>query len=287
MSTNPALAPDAWDEDWEKAADRPEGEVEPSPRPKKKTTRGTQAQRRAAHAEFNRQLWTEAESEQTFHFLEAKSAVPLRQEFKPAVKVLSRRPQIASRQAPPAEADSAITGLSRLSFSPDERDSFESDEDGNKAPALTLEERQAKALRDLEEKQRKYDEVRERLFGIPSNPVSGASSPGSTTPPSKQSQSAETRGKGRTRGGGLRDRDSREKRDTSSTLGVSRQLYDPACSAKPNSPDLQKRDRQQQQQGAEQLETEQQALRQPVRSPRGPDGSGRGGFGFSNRGKGA
>ena len=200
------------------------------------------------------------------------------------MKVLSRRPQTASQQLPSAEADPTLTGLSRLNLNADERDSFDSDEDGNKAPALTLEERQAKALRDLEEKQRKYDEVRERLFGTPSTPVSGASSPGSTTPPSKQSQSAETRGKGRTRGGGLRDRDSREKRDTSTTLGVSRQLYDPAYSAKPNS-DLQKRDRQQQQ-GTEELETEQQPLRQPVRSPRGPDGSGRGGFGFSNRGRG-
>lgn len=163
--------------------------------------------------------------------------------------------------------------MSRLGLNDEEDDS---EDEANKPPELTPEERQAKALRDLEEKQRKYEEVRERLFGSPS--ASGASSPGSTTPP-RQHHGGEGRGKGKSRGGG---RDRREKRDSSAASGKSRQLYDPNYSAKPKSQYLQ---RDKQQTAAESYDRDQQSPRQqPTRSPRGPDGSGRGGFGFSSRG---
>jgi hypothetical protein len=231
-----------------------------------------------------------SETPQTFHFLEAKSSVPLKQEFKPAVTVLSRRPQNASRQAGPSGVGSATAGIARLGLNADRKDLSDSEDEANRAPELTPEERQAKALRDREEKQRKYEEVRERLFGSSSNPGSGTSSPGTTTPPpSSSSRQYQNSGEGRNRGrnrGGARDRDRenhREKRNSPGSSGRSGQLYDPGYSAKPNPPYLQRKERQY----TERSDSEQQAPRQPTRSPRGPDGSGRGGFGFSPRGRGA
>lgn len=270
----------------------------------------TKAQRRAAQAEFNRQLWAEAyvckspkktdmltrqftsrDAPQTFHYLESKSEVPLKQEFKPAVTVLSRRPQIASRNG-----DAATAGISALSLGPDGKELYDSDEEANKPPEMTPEERHAKALKDREEKQRKYEEVRERLFGSSSTPGSGASSPGGTPPPSRHQSSGGdgNRGRGRNRGGG-RDRDSnnREKRDSpgnnsnnnNNNAGKQRQLYDPNYAAKSNSAYIQRRDRPQS--STERSDTEQQVPKQPIRTPRGPDGNGRGGFGFGPRGRGA
>ncbi|GAD97046.1 hypothetical protein ANI_1_2690014 [Paecilomyces variotii No. 5] len=294
MSANPSgRIPDAWDDDFERQADMPStlrkaldidwdifcpaqtSATENPPAEKKVSSKISKAQRRAQHAEFNRQLWAEANSEssQSFHFLEARSDVPLKQDFKPTVTLLSRKPQIASRQS--SSVDSAAAGVSRLGLNGEGDD--DSDDEPRKAPEMTPEERQAKALRDREEKQRRYEEVRERLFGSPSATTSGASSPGSTTPP-RQNHSGEGRGKGKGRGGGH----TRDKRDSSSASSRSRQLYDPGYTAKPNSTYLQKKERQH---SAERYyDEQQQSPQQPTRAPRGPDGSGRGGFGFSNRG---
>lgn len=232
-----------------------------------------------------------SESPQTFHFLESRPDVPLKQEYKPAVTVLSRRPQIASRKGSNKGAgiDAAGDGISNLSING--RDLSDSEDETNKPPEMTPEERQAKALRDREEKQRKYEEVRDRLFGNSSTPGSGASSPGGTPPPSRNQNTGfdSNRGRGRNRGGG-RDRDrennGREKRDSPAGAGSKqRQLYDPGYSTKPNSTFVQRRER------TPQLSTERsdsdQQSQKPTRNPRGPDGSGRGGFGFSPRGRGA
>lgn len=51
-----------------------------------------------------------------------------------------------------------------------------------------------------------------------------------------------------------------------------KELYDPDYSVKPGNVMIQRR--------------EQSGLGQPTRQPRGPDGSGRGGAGFVNRGRG-
>ncbi|KAJ5709667.1 hypothetical protein N7493_009958 [Penicillium malachiteum] len=263
---------DAWDDDWESQADTLG--TKPTPPPEKKvSSKVSKAQRRAQQAEFNRQLWAEAETPQTFHFVEARSDVPLKQDFKPTVTLLSRRPQVATRQSSGLGVDAATAGLNQLGLNGDIGDS---DDEFNKAPEPTPEERQAIALKNLEEKQRKYEEVRERLFGSPSATTSGNSSPGSTTPP-RQPQSGEGRGKGKGRGNG-RDY---QKRDSSSTSSKSRHLYDPSSSAKPNGPPSQMRER-----PADRSDSEKQgspAPQQPTRHPRGPDASGRGGFKF-NRG---
>ncbi|RMJ27282.1 hypothetical protein PHISP_01867 [Aspergillus sp. HF37] len=232
MSAKPPAGPsNAWDDDdWESQADKLAGDPTP-PSEKKVSSKVTKAQRRAQQAEFNRQLWAEAEQPETFHFLEAKSDVPLKQEYKPAVTLLSRKPQVASRSSDSTALESATARIGQLGLTPED----DSDDSENKPPEPTPEERQAMALRNREEKQRKYEEVRERLFGSPSAPTSGSSSPRSSTPPK------EARGKGKSRGSG---RDNKNKRDSSAASGKSKQLYDPGQSPKPSPAYLQRDERQ-------------------------------------------
>jgi hypothetical protein len=154
---------------------------------------------------------------------------------------------------------------------------------------LTAEERKAQAAKEREEKQRKYEERRQELFGtagtanaapsaVPnsnlniSNGNSGSTTPRNTTPTPPGSRSAtpnRNRGRGGKRGGaaGL-TKDQQQKRE--------KDLFDPSYSAKPDSVYLQRREK-----GL--LEGKEREV-QPIRSPRGPDGSGRGGFGFAPRG---
>ncbi|KAJ5496121.1 hypothetical protein N7539_001237 [Penicillium diatomitis] len=274
MSTNHEV-PNAWDADWESQADQLADQPIIAPE-KKISSKVSKAQRRAQQAEFNRQLWAEAEAPQTFHYMEARSEVPLKQDFKPTVTLLSRRPQTATRKSPSlGGVDGATAGLGQLGLD----DDGDSDDDRSKQRQPTFEERQAMALKNREERQRKYEEARERLFGSPSAPTSGNSTPRSTTPP-HHNQSAEGRGKGKGRGG---QRDYREKRDSSSVSNRSRQqLYDPASPNRSTggSP-FQRRDRSR----GDKTDVEKTELpQQPIRNPRGPDASGRGGFGFGPRG---
>ncbi|KAL3470029.1 hypothetical protein BJX99DRAFT_251539 [Aspergillus californicus] len=265
MSTKTTMEADAWGEDWESQADKLDADPTPPPPEKKVSSKVSKAQRRAQQMEFNRQLWAEAEQPETFHFYEATSDVPLKEEFKPNVTVLSRNPVIATRQSSSTGGPASL--LRRMDLNAD-------DSDDEKPPEPTPEERQAMALRNREEKQRKYEEVRERLFGTPSAPTSGASSPRSATPPKP-----EARGKGRSRGNG-RDNNSNntnwDKRDQSIASGKSKQLYDPGSPSRPNS-SYAKKDRLQS--GETSQSDQPQSPRQPIRSPRGPDSSGRGGFG--------
>ena len=213
-----------------------------------------------------------SESTETFHFVEARADVPLKQDFKPAVTLLSRKPQLVTRHSSSSSRTitAATAGLGRLGLDDDD----DSDDD-TKPPQPTPEERHAIALKNREEKQRKYEEVRERLFGSPSATASGTSSPGSTTPP-RQNSTGEGRGRGKGRGGG---RDHQKRDSSSASSKSSRHLYDPSTSAKSNGPFLQRGGRPQ----VERSGSDTQAPQQPMRSPRGPDASGRGGFNF-NRG---
>lgn len=198
---------------------------------------------------------TYREAPQNFNFLDARKDVPLKTEFKPAVKVLSRKPapKVVARNDP-------VSGIEKLTIEDDEEDS----EEDLKKNLMSLEERKIKAQREREEKQRKYEEVRGRLFGT-SGPGSGTSSPGNVTPP-----------KGGEAKRGPKNKGGRDGRPSSSAGTKSRHLYDPSYTVKPDSVYVQKRD-------AEQPNAEQKE-EQPVRAPRGPDGSGRGGFGFAARG---
>jgi len=190
-----------------------------------------------------------------------RNEVPLKSEFKPAVKVLSRKPapKVVARKDP-------VSGLEQLTIEDDDDD----DEDESKQKPMTMEERQLKAQKEREEKQRKYEEVRERLFGT-SESSSGVTSPGTVTPPFSRPPGDRGRGKGRGR---------ENNRPSSASVNKTRQLYDPNYNAKPDSVYLQKRDAQ----GSGSRPSTPAAEEGIVRSPRGPDGSGRGGFGFANRG---
>lgn len=196
------------------------------------------------------------------YYIEPRQDVPLKTEFKPVVKVLSRKPapSVISRIDP-------VSGIEKLTI----EDEDDEDEEESRKLTLTMEERQLKAQREREEKQRKYEEVRERLFGT-SDPTSTPSSTSlrSSTPPvprnSGESRTTKTKG-------------SREPK-TSSAAGTShRQLFDPNYTAKPDSTHVSRKDTQPIGSGPSAPDEE-----LPIRDPRGPDGSGRGGFGFANRG---
>lgn len=179
--------------------------------------------------------------------------MPLKQEFKPALKVLSRKP-IVQRIDP-------ATGLARLTLDDDD------DEEEQKKNQPTPEELRLKAQREREEKQRRYDEARARILGTPS----GVSTPGSVTPPTEDGK--EGRGKGR---GRKADRQDIRRPDSQSST---KELFDPNYAPK-SGVAVQKR-------SGDSSRSARQAPRddeQLIRSPKGPDGSGRGGFGFASRG---
>jgi hypothetical protein len=157
------------------------------------------------------------------------------------------------------------------------QDDSSSDEDDTGEKTLTAEERKAQAAKEREEKQRKYEERRQELFGSAgtvnsatgaytnsslntSNENSGSNTP-TPTPPGSRSATPN-----RSRAGLAKD--VQQKRE--------KELFDPSYSAKPDSVYLQRREKG--------LSDGKEGEVQPIRSPRGPDGSGRGGFGFAPRG---
>lgn len=191
-------------------------------------------------------------------FLNTRGELPLKSDFKPAMKVLSRKPR------PKTTNTTALPDLGQLTLDDDDED----DENDTPNATMTMEERQQKAQREREEKQKKYEEARERLFGTES---------ASGTPATSNAVLAVTKQNGESRSRS-RNKGTREGRPTSSAGNKSRQLYDPNYTVKSDSLYNQKQ------------ETKSASGRstpngqQPIRSPRGPDDSGRGGFGFSPRG---
>ncbi|RMJ10297.1 hypothetical protein CDV36_010083 [Fusarium kuroshium] len=274
MSKNKAPVPDAWEDDWEAQADKALNEPEQSA----SQAPLTKAERLAQHAEQNRKLWESADTPQTFHYIEANnSGVPLTAPFKPQVKVLSRKPVIAKRDP--------VTGMSQLTVDDD-------NEEAKKEAPMSPEEIRAKQKRDREEKQRRYEEARAKIFGE-SNPSSGASSPGTVTPPRSDGHFS-SRGRGRGRGGYRnsenRQYDNRQYDNRSfdaprrqNMSGSGRELFDPNHTPKPE-PNNQRRQPDQPSPRRNQTPQDEQQQQAPIRTPRGPDGSGRGGFGFARRG---
>ncbi|MCJ1284729.1 hypothetical protein MMC26_004065 [Xylographa opegraphella] len=257
MSTRDKV-PDAWDDDWVNKADKSvEGAVSEIPGSEIKLSK---AARRAKQAALNKKIWEEAETPNNPYFVETRNDVPLKTEFKPAVKVLSRKPapNFIARTDP-------VSGLEQLTIEDDDDD----DDDEGKQKTLTMEERQLKAQKEREEKQKKYEEVRERLFGA-SESSSAVNSTGAVTPPTARATGDRSRGK---------NKPSREPRPSSSNSGKSRQLFDPNYNAKPDSIYVQKKEGHLS--GSRPLPRAEEPI---LRTPKGPDGSGRGGFGFAMRG---
>jgi hypothetical protein len=191
-------------------------------------------------------IFASSEEPDTFHFLATRDSVPLRSDFKPALKVLSRKPapKLIQKFDP-------VTGLSKMTLEDDEEE---------EAPKLapSPEELRLRAQREREEKQRRYDEARARIMGTPS----GNSTPGTTTPPNEI-------GKGRGRGRG----NPRHENSRPSSQSGSKELFDPNYTPKLGV----KRNGETSRSGTSTPREEDQI----VRSPRGPDSKG---VGFAKRG---
>ena len=236
--------PDAWDDDWIAKADTPTAPAVPAPT----STKISKAEKRAKQAEFNRQLWADAEDPQDNFFLRTHDVVPLKSEFKPAMKVLSRKPKPNST----GSSDPTL-GVGQLGID-DEEDS----DDGAKKDTLTPQQRQEKAAREREEKQKKYEEARQKLFGAEQ------ASPATTVSQAKRDSSSRNQS---------RNKSAKDSRPSSSASNKTRQLYDPNDNNKSGSSSVLKK---------ETKATPDEI--QPIRTPRNPDNSGRGGFGFAPRG---
>jgi hypothetical protein len=254
-----STAPDAWEDDWESLADKQDAAHESQePLPDAKLSK---AEQRARHAEQNKKIWESAENPEPLLFLEARNNVPVKAAFKPAVTVLSRKPppKVLSRNG-------VTAGMGGLKLDDDE----DSEEERRKKEEEAFAERKARAQRERQEKEKRYAEVRQRLFGSPT-PTSEDSS-------DRASPNRQGRGKGRVKGG--RDNQSRSSAEQSpaSAGNTRKQLYDPGYSVKPNSVYIQR-----QESGNSRPVTPNQQV-QPIREPRGPQTSGRGGNGFAPRG---
>ncbi|KAF2199940.1 hypothetical protein GQ43DRAFT_490571 [Delitschia confertaspora ATCC 74209] len=254
--------PDAWEDDWESLADVYKITETEEPKPNKKLSK---AERKAQHAELNRKIWESAENPEPLLFLQARNDVPLQSAFKPGVTLLSRKPppQVLSR--------STTSGIAGLTL---EDDDDNSEEERRKKKEEYAAERKAKLQREREEKERRYAEVRQRLFGTPTSTSEDNSDRASASP------NRQGRGKGKGRGGReSQPRSSNEQSPAESMNSNSRrQLYDPTYSAKPNSVYVQR-----QESGNNRPSTSKQPS-QVIREPRGPEVSGRGGNGFASRG---
>jgi hypothetical protein len=149
-------------------------------------------------------------------------------------------------------------------------DEDDSEEEERKRQVASLAERQRKAAEERKEKERKYAEVRERLFGSPDS----SRDPSASRTPSARGDRNSRRGN-RTKSN--RDSTPRESQSNSPadqsparSTYQPKQLFDHTYEQKPRilaspRPVASKDD-------------------QPIRMPKGPDNSGRGGFGFAPRG---
>ena len=238
--------PDAWDDDWIAKGDSSTAKPEPAP----SSTKISKAERRAKQAEFNRQLWEDAEDPQDNFFLRSRDVVPLKTEFKPAMKVLSRKPE--------KNSSAGVEGIDQLNIDDDDES-----ENENKKHELTAEQRREKAQRELEEKQKKYEEAKQRLFGTDqsSSAIAASSSRKSNSKNSSPSRNQNW------------NKNSRDSRPSSSSSNKAGRLYDPNDTGKPGASSVLRKE----------TKVEPNEL-QPIRSPRAPDASGRGGFGFAPRG---
>ena len=155
-----------------------------------------------------------------------------------------------------------VTGLAKMTL--DE----EVDEEEQKKDKPTPEQLRLEAQRQRDEKQRRYEEARARIMGT----NSGSSTPGTITPPIGQEDGKGNKGKGR-------GRDNRGENRRPDSQSGPKELFDPNYTPKPGV-QIQKRNGEASRSGTSTPRNEEQV----IRAPKGPDGTGRGGFGFVNRG---
>jgi hypothetical protein len=191
-------------------------------------------------------------------FLIARNNVPLKDEFKAPLKVLSRKPppKVISRPDP-------TSGLANLNLEDDD----DSEEEERKKAEKDFLERQARAKIEREEKQRKYQEARERILG-------GSSNDSNVRPSSANDIGSRNSSRGKGRGGRVTSTPSAEQSPARANRQA-KQLYDPGYTAKPGSLSLQKREAGETGGSGASTPSEEK----PIRAPKGPDGSGKAGFG--------
>lgn len=194
-------------------------------------------------------------------FLLARAEVPLKDEFKAPLKVLSRKPppKVVARPDP-------ATGLANLNLDDDD----DSEEEERKKAEQRFIERQARAKIEREEKQRKYLEARERIMGGSANNDTNA------RPSSAHDAGSRNSSRGKGRGGRAHTTPSTEQSPARASR-QSKALYEPGYTPKPGSIYSQKRDGGDTAGSGASTPVEDK----PIRAPKGPDGSGQAGFGRS------
>lgn len=202
----------------------------------------TKAEKRAQHQQLQKELWTSAENPGRNLWLEAQGAVPLKQEPKQPMTLLSRKPVLAKNGA--------------------DADDDDSEEEARKKREASFEERKKKAAIEREEKVKKYAEARERIMGS-SNPAS---------PAAQSRESSQGRDNRKPRGkqhSNVNSRPVSAGQSPARQLAGNAQVFDPEDMGRRLGP---RRDI---------ASTPREG--EPLRQPRGPDSSGRGGFGFAAR----
>ena len=231
----------------------------------------SRAERKAKHVEANKQLWNSAENPETFHFVDARNDVPLKSDFKPALKVLSRKPKTAQK-------NQLALGVHGGALAEDD----DSEDEERRAIAASLADRQEKARIEREAKQKRYAEARERLFGseVASSPtpVTERASPAAKQHDHRRDLRPSRRGG--TQGGHDSSQPSSADQSPARQPTSTRQLFDPNQGSRPLTL------RQNSSKADVTTTVSSRVIREtaPTRNPRGPDGSGRGGFGFASRG---
>lgn len=143
----------------------------------------------------------------------------------------------------------------------------DSDEERRKKNEAEFEERKARAQKERAEKERRYAEAREKIFGT------------STPATSDESRGASPRRGGKGRGRGGRDSQPRSSNEQSPARPTaSRQLFEPAYSPKPGSVFVQRKE------SSLSRPSTPNNQEKPIREPRGPQTTVRGGRGFAPRG---
>jgi hypothetical protein len=200
----------------------------------------SKAEKRAQHQQLQKELWASAESPGRNLWLEAQGAVPLKQEPKQPMTLLSRKPILSRNGA----------------------DDDDSEEEARKKKEASYEERKKRAAIEREEKVKKYAEARERIMG--------SSNPNSPAPNSRESSQGrdnrKTRGKQHSN---MNSRPASAGQSPARQLAGNAQVFDPE--------DMGRR------LGNRREMTSTPREGEPMRQPRGPDSSGRGGFGFAAR----
>lgn len=176
------------------------------------------------------------------------------------MKLLSRKP---------TPARDPTTNLAGLSLRDDEED----EEEARRRHQVEAEARMREGERMLAEKQKAYDEARRRIFGEEKEDDGKSAGRG----PGRGRGNRGARGRGRGRGNDGRGSDTSRSAASSRSAtpaGARRDQHGasspkPSILQKPESTPGKRRD---------------DGQAPAVREPRGPDGSGRGGFGFARRG---